>query len=509
MKNKILNLLRTGVALAVLNAPFTTSFAQGSLIPPAGTPAPVMKSLDQIEPRIAVNSLPGTANGMHVINQTGNYYLTADVVGTVGKHGILINAKDVTIDLNGFTILGTVAGAVNGITLLDEDGGYGSGLTVRNGTIENWGGGGIQYFSQPARLIEDVSIRGCKAGIRLHTVDIIRRCTVVGGGGATGGISITDGFTKVEDSRVQGIFAGATAAAGISLNNGLVQNSQVLSISGNPAYGIKIDSQSGVVDRCKVDQVYGSALTSVGIKATTVRDSSFTDGYSFGANASLTGIAGQHIERCTVKTIPAGASGTGIGIQGIASGGLIAQCLVEQVSGYRAYGVEVSTNSFSVVNTKINNVIGNGANTFGIRSESPSFTVAGCDVSAVTNSTGNAWGIYSQGGLIERCNVSRTRNDGIFANGYSTVKNCRVDTAGFGGTGAGIWAGSLKNLVEGNHVSGSDVGIQVLANSSGAVLRNVCQDNTVNYSVAGASVAPIVNAAGAATATNPLVNLGL
>jgi hypothetical protein len=67
------------LALAILAAN-----AQGPLTPPPGAPTPVMKSLDQIEPRIAVNSLPGSASGMHVINQPGAYYLTASLVGTTG-----------------------------------------------------------------------------------------------------------------------------------------------------------------------------------------------------------------------------------------------------------------------------------------------------------------------------------------------------------------------------------------------------------------------------------------
>jgi hypothetical protein len=50
------------LALSILNSQFPTCFAQGSLTPP-GAPAPMMKSLDQIEPRTAITNLPFDAGG--------------------------------------------------------------------------------------------------------------------------------------------------------------------------------------------------------------------------------------------------------------------------------------------------------------------------------------------------------------------------------------------------------------------------------------------------------------
>lgn len=509
MKPQTIQALLAVAIVAGLHQPSTSSFAQGSLTPPAGAPAPVMKSLDQIEPRIAVNSLPGTNNGMFVISAPGNYYLTTNIVATAGKHGILINAKHVNLDLNGFALIGTGAAGYHAITLLNDDGGDGDHLSVRNGDIWNWDNG-ITFFSQVADVIEDLRIRGCKAGINLYSVANVRRCYIQGTTGAFYGINVTTDFVRVEDCTVNNISSPSTSTAGISLEYGLVSGCLVRSVFGNPARGIKIGSPGGVVERCKVDQVYGSAIGSIGIGATTVRDCTVTDGVSYANSASATGISAQHIERCTVQGISGGAaSGTGIGILGAASGGLIEQCLVDGVSGASAQGVNVGTNQFSVTGTKISNITGNGSTATGIYAGSGSWLKAsGCDITTVTNlMAAGGWGILCHGGLLERCNISGARTVGIYANGSSTVLDCSVRKCGINGNDAGIWAASSGNHVEGNSVFNCSIGIQLLPNSSGVVLRNTCGVNTVNYSVAGASAAPIVTAANAGAAANPFANL--
>jgi hypothetical protein len=106
-------------------------FAQGSLTPP-GVPAPAMKTLEQIEPRTPISSLP------YDITNSGSYFLTTNLTGISGTNGITIACGDVTLDLRGFTLLG-VPGSLDGIYVSSS---YGN-VTVENGAIDSWGSLGI------------------------------------------------------------------------------------------------------------------------------------------------------------------------------------------------------------------------------------------------------------------------------------------------------------------------------------------------------------------------------
>jgi hypothetical protein len=97
MKTKTIALLTAAMGSFALT--IQPAFAQGSLTPP-GAPAPTMKTLAQIEPRTPIASLPFT------ITNAGSYYLTTNLVGTSGTNGITIASGNVTLDLEGFALLG-------------------------------------------------------------------------------------------------------------------------------------------------------------------------------------------------------------------------------------------------------------------------------------------------------------------------------------------------------------------------------------------------------------------
>jgi len=89
--------------------------AQGPLVPPAGPPAPGMKTLDQIatlaEAGADARTIIGDPGGFYTISASGSYRLASNRVAPAGNVSIIVNAPDVVIDLNGFTISAGGAGA--------------------------------------------------------------------------------------------------------------------------------------------------------------------------------------------------------------------------------------------------------------------------------------------------------------------------------------------------------------------------------------------------------------
>src|SRR4051812_30803007 len=129
MKRPIL--LCVGLAGAALLP--NSILAQGSLTPP-GVPAPTMKSLDQIEARTPISSVPFT------INTRGSYYLTGNMtVSGAAAIGITVSSDNVTIDLNGFNLSAGGAGTGSGIFVSATR----LNVHVHNGTISGFGNYGI------------------------------------------------------------------------------------------------------------------------------------------------------------------------------------------------------------------------------------------------------------------------------------------------------------------------------------------------------------------------------
>jgi hypothetical protein len=255
----------------------------GPLTPPAGPVTSTNKTLVEVEPRTAISATntPGDANSVFRISFPGSYYLTDDVVGVSGKHGIKITASNVTLDLNGFTLDGQGnIGSLDGIT----NDGTRANITVRNGSVVRWGNSGVDLPTSIAavgRRIERIDaqfnlqdgisagdnavVQSCTAhsnagnGFQLGASAVVTGCSAFDNGARGFGTGITAsltdcvardngniGFTTSTGSVLTGCLAASNASVGFSLgNNTVVTNCSARS---NTQSGINVGTASSVID---------------------------------------------------------------------------------------------------------------------------------------------------------------------------------------------------------------------------------------------------------------------
>jgi len=268
--------LITAAALALIAA--AGILFAGPLNPPAGPVTSTYKTLTEVEPRIAINltNTPGDANSLFKITQPGSYYLTGNITGVVGKHGIEIAASNVTLDLNGFTLRGVV-GSIDAVTAglngLEN-------IAVVNGTLSNWAGDGIDLATNPvtsSRVERVLAKENNGSGIRTGFNGMISYCASNLNGG--NGITSNQGTVIINCSAYQnegnGISAGSgTLVAdcnarfntqnGITASGGCVIRGNVCSNNGNDGIGAGI-SVTGSDNRIEDNNCTGADR---GIEAT-------------------------------------------------------------------------------------------------------------------------------------------------------------------------------------------------------------------------------------------------
>jgi parallel beta-helix repeat protein len=224
-----------------------------------------MKSLDQIEARTPISSLPYT------ITNPGSYYVTANLTGVSGSDGIDIATNNVTLDLNGFTLHG--AGAGEGINVVNPA----KNVAIRNGVVDSWSGVGVNalnaYNSQFERLCSSSNLDGLYVGsnsvVLVCTASQIRNigiyavnnntfkdcvasasssgfylgnnntligCTASGNG---------DGFSAGNNSTFKDCNASGNGAGFYVANNSVIKDCNA---SGSATYGIYVGNNSAVKD---------------------------------------------------------------------------------------------------------------------------------------------------------------------------------------------------------------------------------------------------------------------
>ena len=294
------------ITAATLAAAASLALAQGGpLTPPPGPPAPTMKSLDLVEPRIPlVDGAAGVTvafDGKITINQSGSYYLTANLNAYDFGSAITIDAGGVTLDLMGHSIIGATPNPTlyAGIAVTDNR----SDVRITNGHIISYSTffegsfmpagfeRGISFgFGCLNSKVSDISVSGVRSHGIILASGLVEDCSVstAGGGGITNpGGSVFDCVVKTTaESGIEGAVVAncrVTQSQGVGILGSVVSNS-FAECSGGTNHGISAGT---------VENSTGSSVGGHGIFAFVIQNSYGSTSASSSGLYGIYGVEGQ------------------------------------------------------------------------------------------------------------------------------------------------------------------------------------------------------------------------
>lgn len=423
-------LKRTGTALT-LAAAWSAAALAGPITPPPGpvssTPGP--------EPRIAINATntPGDADSIYKITAAGSYYLAGNVSGASGFHGIQITASNVTLDLNGFALIGTT-GSLDGVNIATS---RGVNIVVKNGAIRSWGDCGIEMEynagNPPQGRIERIQAdnngrSGILTEFNCEIVDCVASENAAygfAGGpssiykGSTARFNGSDGFYTQSAASVSNCIANSNTGRGFSLSlHSVAENCTAES------NGIGFTAQGSLIRGCIASNSDDDGFDL--FEACTITDSNAYRNTGHGIDGSNATI----VSRCNVT------SNDGDGIQ-VNSGSTVSECVARSngLSGIQATSATLIINNQCTANGQ------DAAGGAGIQVSSSDNRIEG------NNCTSQDYGIRatSGGNVIVRnsCSGNTTQWDFVANNYYGPIINrVGVATAAVSGTSASSTLGS-------------------------------------------------------------------
>lgn len=217
-----------------------------------------MKTLDQLEARTPVDATHTSGNSLwlYSISVPGSYYLTGNVNGVAGKGGIFISVSNVTLDLNGFSVIG-VPGTGIGINV------NGSHFRVFNGQVRSWDYHGLaagEYASVDRITASGNKLTGIIADYGSHVSDCVVSANKNGINVSSTVVSHCVVYSNSEDGIAA--YGGAVTGCGVGDNPGrgiyvygtpsLVKDCTVTHNATKSGAGISVPDGSSVID-CVVD----------------------------------------------------------------------------------------------------------------------------------------------------------------------------------------------------------------------------------------------------------------
>jgi len=227
------------VTLDQLNTAIGAADSSADAATAAATTA-TAEAIEAQDKRIDILSLAGDSSNSHIISANGSYYLSDNITGVSGRNGIRVAAQNVTIDLNGFSVIG-VAGSLDGIFLFAAA--TPNTIVIKNGTVRNWGGNGIAtntigFFGEGTlynvNLLANTSAGFSNSfGARWSFYNCVARSNGLGGFNTGGGVSVlencealnntSNGFTVSNASILKNCVARSNTSHGFS-GSGIMTN---------------------------------------------------------------------------------------------------------------------------------------------------------------------------------------------------------------------------------------------------------------------------------------------
>lgn len=159
------------------------------------------------------------------ITEPGSYYLTGSVRGVASANGITILTNDVTLDLNGFALIGA-AHSLHGIAVP----GAHTNVVVRNGFIRAWGQSGVAGAPASGLRLERLcATHNAASGLVVGSHSAVLDCSALANGaagiiaargslvrGCRSSLNSGDGIRAGDDSLIEGCMVLDNGAGSVS-----------------------------------------------------------------------------------------------------------------------------------------------------------------------------------------------------------------------------------------------------------------------------------------------------
>jgi len=249
-----------------------------------------------VDGKIKIGQTPSTTFPI-VIDASGSYVLTSNLQVSTNFNCIQIAADNVTLDLNGFALIGPGTGSAgSGIYV-----GSNNNITIMNGTVRDFRSSGIYFLSGAKNQLKDLRcINNGQAGIDVEQATVVNCITE---DNATNGI-------KADYSTVRDCTSNNNSDDGIGVVSSTVLNCQIFSnnnrgiysrhstitsctITGNFRDGI--EAYDTTITNCTS---YGNVPFGAGIQ---VNDSTVTNCVATGNGLSGFKVTNSTITNCTAN----------------------------------------------------------------------------------------------------------------------------------------------------------------------------------------------------------------